>query len=203
MAVLIITYSIRAAWYKQAYADIYENPGYIVLTLIFDSYVSLPLSTSPSSKMNPTNHSTRPPNSLAALSLTHTLFTLFVRLVCHASPPALLTTRKPLLFHPRYGFRWMNAFLVLFALVQCVPIWIFVWAALVAQTILLLVFIGFVVRFKKVVLRGKGTVETEKERKLLVCVGVVGGLLTVSLGDNDTLSAFEMREVVNTLADDE
>ncbi|KAB2578480.1 hypothetical protein BFW01_g12515 [Lasiodiplodia theobromae] len=149
---LIVGYSIRAAWYNQGYVDIYEEPGYMFLTLIFDSF--------------------------AALSLTHTLFTLFVRLVWHASPPALLTARKPLLFHPRYAFRWMNAFLVLFALVQCVPIWVFVWAALVAQTILLLVFIGFVVRFKKVVLGGKGTVETEKERKLLVCVGVVGGLLT-------------------------
>lgn len=126
------------------------------------------------------------PHSLAAFFLQQAVFTLFLRLVWWTAPSPSTLNRRTLWFSPRVGFYFMSGTLFLLAVVQAVPIPIFVFCGLIAQMILLAVFLAFVGRVWTVSRGWAGLVQGERlpgawRRKGLVGVWAMSGLLMVSV----------------------
>ncbi|KAF4302643.1 hypothetical protein GTA08_BOTSDO12898 [Botryosphaeria dothidea] len=122
------------------------------------------------------------PHSLAAFFLQQAVFMLFLRLVWWTAPSPSTLNRRTLWFSPRVGFYFMSGTLFLLAVVQAVPIPIFVFCGLIAQMILLAVFLAFVGRVWTVSKGWAGLVQGERlpgawRRKGLVGVWAMSGLL--------------------------
>ncbi|GME47531.1 Rta1 domain protein [Neofusicoccum parvum] len=121
---LVVSYTFRAVGFRTDSDGDVRDPGLIFLADLF--------------------------NSVASFFLTWATFTLFTRLTWWTSPSSALTSHSPLWFHPRFGFPIMLAVLLISVAAQCIPVPLIILCGLVPQTVLLLVYLTFVFRYRSV-----------------------------------------------------